>query len=115
MSARRLYKGGSIASEDTKDLTIADVLVEGSAIKQVAPGLVPPPDCAVIDCAGKVLLPALFDVHVHAREPGQEQKETIRTCSEAAINGGVTGFVMMPNTLPAISVSSWPAIARPWT
>ena len=50
-------------------------------------------------------MPAMFDIHVHAREPGQEQKENIATCAEAAINGGVTGFVMMPNTAPAIDNS----------
>jgi dihydroorotase len=47
----------------------------------------------------------MFDIHVHAREPGQEEKENIATCAEAAINGGITGFVMMPNTAPAIDNS----------
>ncbi len=102
MSAFKLFKGGDIAAEDKRELTRADVLVEGGKIKQVAQNISAPKDCEVIDCTGKILLPALFDVHVHAREPGQEQKENIASCSEAAINGGVTGFVMMPNTLPAI-------------
>jgi dihydroorotase len=102
MSALRLFKGGEIASEDTRELLRADVLVERGRIARVAPGLPAPKDCEVTDCSGKILLPALFDVHVHAREPGQEQKENIASCSEAAINGGVTGFVMMPNTSPAI-------------
>ncbi|MEY4484935.1 MAG: hypothetical protein RL693_2387 [Verrucomicrobiota bacterium] len=99
---KRLFKGGEIASEDSLKLFKADVLVENDRIIQIADGIVATPDCAVVDCTGKVLLPALFDVHVHAREPGQEQKENIATCSEAAINGGVTGFVMMPNTSPDI-------------
>ncbi|MCL4113244.1 UNVERIFIED_CONTAM: hypothetical protein GTU68_054483 [Idotea baltica] len=47
-------------------------------------------------------MPSMFDGHVHAREPGEDHKETIESCSEAAINGGVTGMVLMPNTLPAI-------------
>ena len=102
MSALKLFKGGDIAAEDNAKLTRANVLVEDGRIKQVAPNIVAPPDCEVIDCTSKILLPALFDVHVHAREPGQEQKENIASCSEAAINGGVTGFVMMPNTVPAI-------------
>lgn len=102
MSRQRLYKGGDIAGEDCAKLQRGDVLVEGARITRVAPDLKAPLDCEVIDCSGKIILPALFDVHVHAREPGQEQKENIRSCSEAAINGGVTGFVMMPNTLPAI-------------
>lgn len=102
MSKRRLFKGGDIASEDNAKLARADVLVEGERITKIAPNIVAPQDCEVIDCTGKILLPALFDIHVHSREPGQEQKETIHSCSEAAINGGVTGFVMMPNTVPAI-------------
>ena len=102
MPAKLLFKDGDIASEDSPKLVRGDVLVEDGRIVRIAPSLPATPDCEVIDCAGKILLPALFDVHVHAREPGQEQKETIATCAEAAINGGVTGFVMMPNTVPAI-------------
>jgi dihydroorotase len=98
----RLFKGGDIASEDSPKLQRADVLVEDGRIRQIGPGVAAPAGCEVTDCAGKIILPALFDVHVHAREPGQEQKENIASCSEAAINGGVTGFVMMPNTVPAI-------------
>ena len=82
MSARRLFKGGNIAAEDSARLTPADVLVEGGSITKIAPDIAAPADCEVIDCTGKILLPALFDVHVHAREPGQEQKENIATCSE---------------------------------
>ncbi|CAN5908121.1 dihydroorotase [soil metagenome] len=99
---KRLFKGGAIASEDSAKLIKADVLVENDRIVQIAADIAVTTGCTVVDCSGKVLLPALFDVHVHAREPGQEQKENIATCSEAAINGGVTGFVMMPNTSPSI-------------
>jgi dihydroorotase len=98
----QLYRNGQVASEDSPALLSADVLVEDGRITRVGPNLPVPADCEVIECAGKILLPALYDLHVHAREPGQEQKENIATCSEAAINGGVTGFVMMPNTVPAI-------------
>ena len=47
-------------------------------------------------------MPAMFDAHVHFREPGGEAKEDIASGSEAAINGGITGVVMMPNTTPSI-------------
>ncbi|WP_410505095.1 hypothetical protein [Hymenobacter sp. BRD67] len=51
----------------------------------------------------------MFDAHVHFRAPGFENKETITTGSEAAINGGITGVVMMPNTRPAsIRRPRWP-------
>ena len=99
-----LLKGGRIASEDSPDLIEGDVLIEDGKISRIGVGLDAPEgaDAKVIDCSGQIVLPSLFDVHVHAREPGQEQKETIETCSEAAINGGVTGMVLMPNTVPAI-------------
>ena len=102
MSNKRLYRGASVASEDSPKLTRADVLVEGDRIIGIAAKIEKADGAEVIDCTGRILMPALFDIHVHAREPGQEDKENIATCAEAAINGGVTGFVMMPNTAPAI-------------
>ena len=99
---KRLYRNAQIASEDSPTLLKADVLVEGDHIIGVSAGMTGVQDAEEIDCTGRILLPSLFDIHVHAREPGQESKENIAACSEAAINGGVTGFVMMPNTSPAI-------------
>lgn len=99
---KRLYRHAQIASEDSPKLETADVLVEGDKIIGVAADITDVENTEVIDCTGRILLPGLFDIHVHAREPGQEDKENIATCAEAAINGGVTGFVMMPNTSPAI-------------
>ena len=55
----------------------------------------------VIDCGGNVLLPGLVDMHVHLREPGREEAETIETGSRAAALGGFTAIVAMPNTEPA--------------
>ncbi|MDG1853400.1 MAG: dihydroorotase [Verrucomicrobiales bacterium] len=97
-----LLKQASVASEDSADLFESDVLVENGVIKAVSSSLDSSDGTRVIDAKGKVLLPGLFDLHVHVREPGQTSKETIRTGSEAAINGGVTGIVAMPNTAPAI-------------
>ncbi|MBK8093382.1 MAG: dihydroorotase [Verrucomicrobiaceae bacterium] len=99
---KRLYRHAQIASEDSPKLQQADVLVEDGKIIGVAPSIEKADGAEVIDCTGRVLMPAMFDIHVHAREPGQEDKENIKSCAEAAINGGVTGFVMMPNTAPAI-------------
>jgi dihydroorotase len=99
---KRLYRHAQIASEDSPKLQTADVLVEGDKIIGVAPSIEKVEGAEIIDCTGRILLPGLFDIHVHAREPGQDDKENIATCAEAAINGGVTGFVMMPNTSPAI-------------
>ena len=71
---KRLYRHASIASADSPTLTRADVLVEGERIIGVAADLGNVEGAEVIDCTGRILLPALFDVHVHAREPGQEDK-----------------------------------------
>jgi dihydroorotase len=101
---KRLYRNGQIASEDSPQLTVADVLVEGGRIIGVAPGI-QAEGAEIIDCTGRILLPALFDLNVHAREPGGENKESIASCAEAAINGGVTGIVMQPNTSPAIDTA----------
>ncbi len=99
---KRLYRHALIASEDSPQPVQGDVLVEGDRIIGVAPEITGVTDVEVIDCTGRILLPSLFDIHVHAREPGQEEKENIASCAEAAINGGVTGFVMMPNTAPTM-------------
>ncbi len=55
-----------------------------------------------LDCAGKIVCPGLIDMHVHLREPGREEDETIATGTAAAVNGGVTSVACMPNTEPAI-------------
>ncbi len=59
-------------------------------------------DEGCIDASGCIVSPGLIDVHVHFREPGQEEKETIATGSAAAIAGGFTSVCCMPNTEPAI-------------
>ena len=98
----RLFKNAQIAAAGQRDLSDGDVLVEDGKIVRVGPGIEAPEGAEVIDCTGKILLPGLFDVHVHLREPGRNDKESIGTGTEAAINGGVTGVVAMPNTTPAI-------------
>jgi dihydroorotase len=56
----------------------------------------------VIDAQGMIVCPGLIDVHVHLREPGNEEDETIATGAAAALAGGVTSLACMPNTRPAI-------------
>jgi dihydroorotase len=56
----------------------------------------------IIDGKGALLLPGFFDMHVHLREPGREDEETILSGSMAAANGGFTGMACMPNTDPTI-------------
>ena len=91
-----------IAAENSPVLTEGDVLIFDGKIQQIASSITAPEGARVIDAKGKILMPGMFDAHVHFREPGFEAKETIATGTEAAINGGITGVVMMPNTRPAI-------------
>jgi dihydroorotase len=59
-------------------------------------------DAGVYDFSGKYAVPGLFDMHVHLREPGREDEETVKTGCDAAASGGFTGIACMPNTEPAI-------------
>jgi dihydroorotase len=77
----------------------ADVLVRGDRIARIGAGAVPP-GATVIDLEGRHLLPGLIDDQVHCREPGLTHKATLATESLAALCGGVTSFLDMPNTQP---------------
>ena len=59
-------------------------------------------DVRALDCTGLIVAPGLIDMHVHLREPGREEDETIATGTEAAVAGGVTSVACMPNTEPAL-------------
>lgn len=63
----------------------------------------------LVDAQGKVIIPALIDIHTHLREPGYEEKETIKTGSEAAAAGGFSAVAAMPNTNP---VADNPAVVE---
>ncbi|NLT48242.1 MAG: dihydroorotase [Clostridiales bacterium] len=78
-----------------------DVLISHGVIESVSEEL----ECdeaTVIDAEGLTVTPGLIDLHVHFREPGFEYKETIKTGAKAAVAGGFTSVVCMPNTRPAI-------------
>jgi len=79
-----------------------DVIIKAGKYESIGSDITAPTDARVIDGKGKLMMPTMFDTHVHFREPGQTHKEDIASGSEAAINGGITGIVMMPNTSPAI-------------
>lgn len=91
-----------LVHSDQQATAATDVWLENGLIRKMGDVSAAPPGTAEIDARGMFLMPAMFDAHVHFREPGGEAKETIQSGSEAAINGGITGVVMMPNTSPSI-------------
>jgi dihydroorotase len=78
----------------------ADVLIKGERIEKIGKDLQPEHADKVIDAKGKYLLPGVIDDQVHFREPGLTHKANIFTESRAAVAGGVTSFMEMPNTVP---------------
>ncbi|MDD4193076.1 MAG: dihydroorotase [Mangrovibacterium sp.] len=79
------------------------VLVEGEFIRRIYEGEVPPSvleSATLIDAAGKYLIPGVIDDQVHFREPGLTHKGDLSTESRAALAGGITSYMEMPNTIP---------------
>jgi dihydroorotase len=80
---------------------VSDILLENGKIARVGKDLGGRAD-KTIDARGMLVLPGLVDMHVHLRQPGREDKETIASGTRAALKGGVTSLLAMPNTTPAI-------------
>ncbi|OGR00307.1 MAG: dihydroorotase [Deltaproteobacteria bacterium RIFOXYD12_FULL_55_16] len=97
-----LLKNGRVIDPANGIDQLLDLLIAGGRISAVAqPGsLAEQSGCLVYDLAGKWVVPGLIDMHVHLREPGQEDKETIATGTRAAAAGGFTAVAAMPNTNP---------------
>jgi dihydroorotase len=94
-----LIKNAQIVNEGT--ITSGDVLIEADRIAEIAPTIsVKNADTKVIDADGFYLIPGMIDDQVHFREPGLTHKATIKTESRAAVAGGITSFIEMPNTVP---------------
>ncbi|AEA25699.1 dihydroorotase [Pseudonocardia benzenivorans] len=77
-----------------------DLVVRDGVITEIGSGLEAPDGVETLDAEGRVLLPGLVDLHVHLREPGGEESETVETGSRAAALGGFTAVFAMPNTAP---------------
>ena len=94
-----LIKNATIVNEGK--IAVGDVLLKGNTIAAVGSSLTDIPEkIEVIDATGKYLLPGIIDDQVHFREPGLTHKATIETESRAAVAGGITSFIEMPNTVP---------------
>ncbi|HWB02486.1 MAG TPA: dihydroorotase [Verrucomicrobiales bacterium] len=102
MSAPILLQQVTVISPAGSEPAIADVLLEKGIYKILTNGGAPPSGCRTVPAQGKVLLPGLFDLHAHLREPGREDAENVASGAAAAVNGGFTGLLMMPDTHPPI-------------
>ncbi len=101
-----LIKNGRVIDPANGLDGIMDILVENSLISKVAKEMKAGAD-TVIDAANKIVMPGIVDMHVHLREPGREDKETVATGTKAALKGGVTSALAMPNTsVPIDDLSS---------
>ena len=92
-----LIKNATIVNEGSS--FVGDLLVENGIIKKIGSSITTN-SMTVIDASGKYLIPGLIDDQVHFREPGLTHKATIDSESRAAVAGGITTFIEMPNTVP---------------
>ncbi len=98
MKKTTLIKNAKIVNEDT--IFSGDILIKDEFISKIAKEIQPSENDVVIDAKGKYLIPGMIDDQVHFREPGLTHKANIGTESKAAIAGGITSFIEMPNTVP---------------
>jgi dihydroorotase len=94
---KKLLKNAQIVNEG--NIVKADVLIQGNKIAKIATNILDS-QAEVLDLRGLYLLPGLIDDQVHFREPGLTHKGTIYTESRAAVAGGITSYMEMPNTYP---------------
>jgi dihydroorotase len=98
MSANYLLKSATIVNEGKQ--IVADILIENGIIVKIGENLSSDKNSTIIDLKGKFLLPGCIDDQVHFREPGLIHKADIASESKAAVAGGITSFMEMPNTIP---------------
>lgn len=93
-----VLKNGQIVNEGT--ISSNDLRIKNGRIEKIAPSITPEENEQVIDLQGKHIFPGMIDDQVHFREPGLTHKATIASEARAAVAGGVTSFMEMPNTIP---------------
>ena len=96
--AKVLLKGATLVNEGKE--FVADVLIDGKRISKIASSIAVDSSVNEMNCEGLHLLPGCIDDQVHFREPGLTHKATIQSESRAAVAGGITSFMEMPNTVP---------------
>src|SRR3989454_6223533 len=93
-----VVKNGRVIDPERKIDAVTDVVIREGKIRSV--GSAPASDIPILDATGFIVAPGFFDIHVHLREPGTEEAETIATGGDAAVAGGFTSVAAMPNTKP---------------
>ncbi len=96
--SKLLVKNGLLVTPEK--IMRSDLLIEDSRITKIAPDITDS-SARVLDCHEYIVLPGLIDEHVHFREPGMTSKATIKSESRAAVLGGVTSYLDMPNNNPS--------------
>jgi dihydroorotase len=99
MTTLRIINGRVIDPSQGLD-QVVELWVHHGAIAGIGPQPLQP--TRVLDAAGMIVCPGLIDMHVHLREPGREEDETIASGTAAALAGGITSVACMPNTEPAL-------------
>ncbi|MFZ3062965.1 MAG: dihydroorotase [Actinomycetota bacterium] len=103
---RFLIKGGRVIDPANGIDQVMDILIENGAVSKLGEDLGANKGLEVIDTSGRIVTPGLIDIHVHLREPGREDEETIASGTRAAARGGFTSIACMPNTTPPIDNAS---------
>ncbi len=101
MSRELVLKGGRVLTPD--GLITADVAIRDGVVSAVAQGI---EGNNLLDASGCIVGPGLVDLHVHLRQPGREEAETVESGARAGALGGYTAIVAMPNTEPAVDCAS---------
>ncbi|MFQ6614422.1 MAG: dihydroorotase [Fidelibacterota bacterium] len=101
MPGKLILQGGTVMNPATGTSDVMDVLIHRGKLAALEPNL-EAGDAVVVDCSGKVVTGGFCDLHVHFREPGREDKETLATGAQAALAGGFTRVCVMPNTNPPL-------------
>lgn len=97
-----LIRGGRVIDPSRRTDGVADVYLADGKVQSVGRNIVGEDGCQVIEAKGRVVTPGLIDLHVHLREPGFEDLETVATGAMAAAAGGFTAVCAMPNTDPPL-------------
>jgi len=100
-----LLRGGRVVDPATGLDEIADIIIRDGLIVEIGQNLTIPKGITV-ECAEKIVVPGLIDIHTHLREPGFEYKEDVASGTRAAARGGFTAVAAMPNTDPVCDEGS---------